>query len=81
MKNCWTRRDVLKSGRRGEELELSSNVYCPKERRRVPFWHCVGSFVQRRERCPHLIAASFNARKGTAHVQCEAKSMTDKKER
>ena len=31
------------------------DVYCPKENKRVPVWWCIGSFVQQKERCPHLV--------------------------
>ena len=46
------------------------DVYCPKEKKRVPIWWCIGSFVQRRERCPYMVKAEANFGKMKAHVTC-----------
>ena len=46
------------------------DVYCPKEGRRIPVWWCLGSFVQGKERCPELVAAHVNFKKGEARVRC-----------
>ena len=26
-------------------------VYCPKEKKKVPVWYCTGSFTQNRKKC------------------------------
>lgn len=35
-------------------------VYCPKEGKKVPVWYCLGSFTQKRGKCPHLIRATIH---------------------
>ena len=47
-------------------------VYCPKEKRDVPVWYCLGSLIQGREVCPHLIKATVD-RGETAEVECKLK--------
>jgi hypothetical protein len=44
------------------------SVYFPKERKRVPVWHCLGSFVREKEACPELISAEVG--KSRAVVRC-----------
>jgi len=35
-------------------------VYCPKDKKQVPIWYCLGSFTQGRETCPRLIMAEVH---------------------
>lgn len=35
------------------EVPEAPKVYCKKEDKEVPIWHCLGSFIQRRVRCLH----------------------------
>ena len=45
-------------------------VYCPKEEKEVPIWHCLGSVVQHRESCPLLIKVTVYYGK-KAEVKCK----------
>ena len=47
-------------------------VYCPKEKREVPIWWCLGSFVQQKYPCPELLKATVNISKDYAEVKCKA---------
>lgn len=47
-------------------------VYCPRDEKEVPVWHCVGSYIQRRERCPEVIEATIKISDGYASVKCRA---------
>lgn len=29
-------------------------IYCPKDKKKVPVWYCLGSFSQQRVPCPHF---------------------------
>ncbi|GAG98486.1 unnamed protein product [marine sediment metagenome] len=55
-------------------------VYCPKEKRKVPIWYCLGSFMQQRPMCPELLEATVKIAEGYAEVKCKAQKPT-KKER
>ena len=46
-------------------------VYCPKEKRRVPIYWCLGSFMQQREICPNLIKAMVSIAENHAEVECK----------
>ncbi|MBA7639460.1 hypothetical protein ES703_47118 [subsurface metagenome] len=52
------------------ETPKVSTVYCPKEDKRVPIWHCLGSYTQGRETCPSLKKAVVYGAKGYAEVDC-----------
>lgn len=45
-------------------------VYCPKEKKEVPIWYCLGSLTQGRSKCPNLIRATVNGMK-SAEVECK----------
>jgi len=47
-------------------------VYCPKERKKVPIWWCLGSFTQQRPMCPELLEATVKIAEGYAEVKCKA---------
>lgn len=47
------------------------DVYCPKERKRVPIWWCLGSLVQAKERCPYMVKAEADYKKMEARVRCD----------
>jgi len=49
--------------------ESCPEVYCPKEGRTVPVWWCLGSFMQKKEKCPNLIKATVTA--DYAKVECK----------
>jgi len=49
-------------------------VYCPKEKREVPIWWCLGSFVQQRYPCPELLEATVDFPKDYAVVKCKAQT-------
>ena len=46
-------------------------VYCPKEKKRVPVYYCLGSFIQRRKTCPDLIEITVRPT-GDSEVKCKA---------
>lgn len=45
-------------------------VYCPKEKKKVPVWYCLGSLTQRRPKCPELIRAVIHGGE-RAEVECK----------
>ena len=45
-------------------------VDCPKEGKKVPIWFCMGSFVQQKQPCPHLIELTVYYGK-RAKVKCQ----------
>ena len=47
-------------------------VYCPKEKKKVPIWYCLGSYWQRRLPCAELIEATVNLAEDRASVRCRA---------
>ncbi len=51
-------------------MSEAPKVFCPKEKKKVPIWYCLGSFMQQRERCEHLIEAKVNFAKNEAKVKC-----------
>jgi len=52
-------------------------VYCLKENKEVPIWYCLGSFMQGREACPHLIKATVYGGE-TAKVKCKYRKLATK---
>lgn len=46
-------------------------VYCPKEKRDVPIWWCLGSYTQGREICPEIIEAVVKFAENFADVKCK----------
>ena len=55
-------------------------VYCPKEKRKVPIWWCLGSFMQQRPACPELLGATVKIAEGYAEVKCKAQKSKKKEE-
>ena len=49
-------------------MSEAPKVFCPKEGKKVPIWYCLGSFIQQREQCEHLIEAEVKAKE--AKVKC-----------
>jgi len=48
--------------------------YCPKDKKKVPVWYCLGSFTQNRAPCPYFAGeATVNVDKGFASVVCNFK--------
>ena len=45
-------------------------VYCQKDAKMVPIWHCLGSFTQGREVCSYVAKATVYGAKW-AEVECE----------
>lgn len=45
-------------------------VYCPKKKRLVPHWECLGSLVQGAEGCPELIKGTLSFREHKADIRC-----------
>ena len=54
-------------------MSEAPKVYCPKDKKKVPVWHCVGSFVQKREPCPYCVKASVDVSRDFAEVECSFK--------
>lgn len=52
-----------------EEKEIM--VDCPKEGKKVPFWHCAGSGFKGKLPCPHVEEALINHREKYARVKCD----------
>ena len=46
-------------------------VYCPKDKKMVPIWYCLGSPFQQRMPCPDIISATVDMRKDLAEVNCD----------
>ena len=47
-------------------------VYCPKEKKRVHIFSCLGSYTLGITACPELVEATVNLKKGVATVKCKA---------
>ena len=46
-------------------------IYCPMDKKKVPVWHCVGSFIQRKDVCKNWAGeAVINPKIKTAKVLC-----------
>ena len=46
-------------------------VYCPMDKKKVPVWHCVGSFVQKKDQCQNWAGtATIDPKTKTAKVLC-----------
>jgi len=54
------------------EVEAIS-VWCPREKKSVPHWKCLGSFVQGVSMCPDLISATICFHRGKADIDCYPK--------
>jgi len=51
-------------------MSEAPTIYCPKEDKEVPIWHCIGSFTQARAPCPNCIEATIIEGK-KATVKCK----------
>lgn len=49
-------------------------VYCRKDKKDVPIWFCLGSFIQRRKPCPHMVEMKVDGPKKKAKVKCDWKN-------
>ena len=46
-------------------------LYCPKDKKKVPVWYCLGSFSQSTPPCPYFAGeATVNVNKNFASVVC-----------
>jgi len=52
------------------KIPPAPTVYCPKDKEKVPIWHCLGSFTQGRETCPYLVKATVHGGE-SAEVECK----------
>lgn len=49
-------------------------VYCPKEKKKVPVWYCLGSFTQQRPTCQYWgRKATVDVSRDYAKVKCTFK--------
>lgn len=63
-----------------KDVDVSKpDVYCEKERKRVPIWWCLGSLMQQRNACPSLVEARVNYRTMKAEVKCSFKEVSKSK--
>lgn len=69
------RHRIQREGRLVLKPPSKPDIYCPKEKKRVPIWWCLGSYVQQKEQCPELIEAEVNFPENRAEVRCGAKSL------
>lgn len=44
-------------------IPKAQKVYCPKDKRKVPIWFCLGNITQHIETCPYLVRAEFHGLK------------------
>lgn len=58
----------------GKDIEVPSapTVFCPKDGKKVPIWHCLGSPTQSRELCPYIVSAVIHSGE-SAEVECKWK--------
>ena len=56
-------------------------VYCPKEKRKVPIWWCLGSYTQGRDPCPELLEATVKIAENFAEVKCRAQRVTKREKK
>lgn len=61
-----TPRDVIKP----VEVPPAPTVYCLKDGKKVPIWHCLGSLTQDRKLCPYLVKAVIHGAQ-SAEVVCK----------
>jgi len=54
-------------------VNKAPKVFCPKERKHVPIWYCLGSFIQAKKPCPYCIEATVEKGGKTAKVKCNWK--------
>ncbi len=54
-------------------------VHCPKEGRKVSVWHCLGSFVEQRMKCPDLLEFTVKIAEDYAEVKCKAQKEEEKR--
>ena len=60
-----------KSIEENEKVTEAPKVYCPKEKKKVPVWYCLGSFSQNRPPCSSWSGeATVNINKNFASVVC-----------
>jgi len=52
------------------KIPPAPTVYCPKDKEKVPIWHCLGSLTQGRETCPYLVRATVHGAEW-AEVECK----------
>ena len=52
-------------------MNESSTVWCPKEGKNIPIWHCTGSFTQARERCRHMVKLVVRGTENQAQIECD----------
>lgn len=50
------------------KLETAPLVFCPREKKEIPVWNCLGSFVQQKATCEFV--GSVTIAKGKATVEC-----------
>jgi len=53
------------------EKSKCPTVLCPKENKDVPVYHCLGSFIQQKPTCPHVIRVDLNFPQKEGTVTCE----------
>lgn len=58
-------------------MSEAPTVYCPKEKKDVPIWWCIGSFVQAKPTCPNCIEATVEGGKH-ATVKCKLEGENQK---
>lgn len=46
-------------------------VYCPKDKEKVPIWYCLGSHMQGRKPCPHILTATIDMKNDATKVECK----------
>ena len=54
-------------------MNEAPTVYCPKDKKKVPIWYCLGSFIQQRKQCENLISANVSVADDYAEVDCKLK--------
>ncbi len=54
------------------KIPPAPTVYCPKDKEKVPIWHCLGSLTQGRAICPYLVKATVHGAE-SAEVECKWK--------
>ena len=52
------------------EVPPAPMVYCPKDKKEVPVWYCLGSLTQGRELCPYLVSVIMRGGV-SAEVECK----------
>lgn len=53
-------------------VDEAPKVYCPKDKKKVPIWYCLGSFMQQRKTCEHWTGwAEVDISRDYAQVACD----------